>query len=596
MVSAPTCSFNSDQYQLRISNSQNVSKNVTLTYSTTEIDGPLVVALPAQQAPSSTSAPAAPLPAISGQSLGLVNVVGPDSCTQSFTLPLCIAQDIVLQSPQSRVSVTPGTTTCTDVLVKNRALQTVKVALTAGSSSPGVSGVFSPNEFMLSSLEVKTVPLCVSAQAGFSGQATLSLAAHSPLGQANESIGVDVFGQTFFSTDFSGCPIIDAGRTTYYSLNVQNNDGAGDFVLHLEDNSVTTRDDFVLQQFQKGDVRQVTIALEPFGNNAGRQLFNAFLKKDGHTVFQQSLCFEVRGSAATQMDVQPNPLDVPRGQSRSALLSVRNVGNLRSEYQVRTDGQPLSVRVSPRSFILEPNQEQVVDVQVSAASSLETKSYVVPLSLYARSALQTADEQYAVDVQCGTGTTRRSAVLPAPVPARSSVRPQYGYLHAVGLRRRPHVLDHVKLGARHRLHVQHLHPAGYAQQRGPRHVRHRYGDVQYACHGVQWHFEHQLRQRPDRYGPELQRQHRRLQCGGQLSDGRQLRRLGVARQHELLHGPGRGGQSFVHVVPSQLGAEHRRARRVVHHPAALLQPVDDVDVHFVVVPVFQAARTCWSTC
>ncbi len=406
MVSAPTCSFNSDQYQLRISNSQNVSKNVSLTYSTTEIDGPLVVALPAQQSTIVNLRARSAQPAVSGQSLGLVNVVGPDSCTQSFTLPLCIAQDIVLQSPQSRVSVTPGTTTCTDVLVKNRALQTVKVALTAGSSSPSVSGVFSPDEFMLSSLEVKTVPLCVSSQAGFSGQATLSLAAHSPFGQANESIGVDVFGQTFFSTDFSGCPIIDAGRTTYYSLNVQNNDGAGDFVLHLEDNSVTTRDDFVLQQFQKGEVRQVTIALEPFGNNAGRQLFNAFLKKDGHTVFQQSLCFEVRGSAATQMDVQPNPLDVPRGQSRSALLSVRNVGNLRSEYQVQNDGQPLSVRVSPRSFILEPNQEEIVDVQVSAGSSLEAKSYVVPLSLYARSALQTADEQYAVDVQCGTGTTK----------------------------------------------------------------------------------------------------------------------------------------------------------------------------------------------
>ncbi|MBI2446185.1 hypothetical protein HYV43_07395 [Candidatus Micrarchaeota archaeon] len=406
MVSAPTCSFNSDQYQLRISNSQNVSKNVTLTYSTTEIDGPQIVALPPQQSTIINLRTRSASPAVSGQSLGIVNVAGPDSCTQSFTLPLCIAQEIVLQAPQNRVSVTPGTTTCNDVLVKNRALQTVKVALTAGSSSPSVSGVFSPDEFMLSSLEVKTVPLCVSAQAGFSGQGTLSLAAHSPLGQANESIGVDVFGQTFFSSDFSGCPIIDAGRTTYYSLNLQNNDGAGDFVFHLEDNTITTRDDFVLQQFQKGEVRQVVIPLEPFGNRAGRQLFNAFLQKDGHTVFQQSLCFEVRGSAGTQLDIQPNPLDVPRGQTRSALLSVRNVGNLRSEYQVQNDGQPLSVRVSPRSFQLEPNQEQVVDVQVSAASSLETKSYVVPLSLYARSALQTADEQYSTDVQCGSGQTK----------------------------------------------------------------------------------------------------------------------------------------------------------------------------------------------
>jgi len=406
MVTAPTCSFNSDQYQLRISNSQNVSKNVSLTYSSTEIDGPQIVALPPQQSTIVNLRARSSQPVITGQSLGLVNVVGPDSCTKSFSLPLCIQQDIVLQATQSRVAATPGTTVCTDVLVKNRALQTVKVALAAGSSSPSVNGVFSPNEFMLSSLEVKTVPLCVTPTSGFSGTATLALSAHSPFGQANESVAVDVGGQTFFSTDFSGCPIIDAGRTTHYSLNVQNNDAAGDFVLHLEDNSVTARDDFVIQQFQKGEVRQVVIPLEPFGNRAGRQIINAFLQKGGRTVFQQSLCFDVRGNAATSMDVQPNPLDVPRGQSRSALLSVRNVGNLRSEYQVQNDGQPLSVRVSPRSFILEPNQEEVVDVQVSAGSSLEAKSYVVPLSLYARSALQTSDEQYAVDVQCGTGTTK----------------------------------------------------------------------------------------------------------------------------------------------------------------------------------------------
>ena len=406
LVSAPTCRFQSDQYQLRIVNSVNASKTVTLSYSTNEIDGPPMVALAAQQSTIVNLRARSASPAVSGQSLGIVNVAGPDSCTQSFTLPLCIAQDIVLQAPQQRMAVTPGTTVCADVLVKNRALQTVKVALSAASSTPSISGVFSPNEFMLSSLEVKTVPLCVSAQAGFSGQGTLSLAAHSPFGQANESVAVDVFGSTFFSTDFSGCPIIDAGRTTYYSLNVQNNDGAGDFVLHLEDNPVTVRDDFVLSQFQKGDVRQVIIALEPFGNRAGRHLFNAFLQKEGRTVFQQALCFEVRGSAATQLDVQPNPLDVPRGQTRSALLSVRNVGNLRSDYTVQNDGQPLSVRVAPRSFQLEPNEEQLVDVAVSASSSLETKSYVVPLSVYARSALQTADEQYNVDVQCGTGTTR----------------------------------------------------------------------------------------------------------------------------------------------------------------------------------------------
>jgi len=406
LVSAPTCQFQSDQYQLRIVNSVNASKTVTLSYSTAEIDGPPVVALAPQQSTIVNLRARSASAAVSGQSLGIVNIAGPDSCTQSFTLPLCISQDIVLQAPQQRVSVTPGSTVCSDVLVKNRGLQTVKVALTAASSSPSISGVFSPNEFMLSSLEVKTVPLCVSGQSGFSGQGTLSLAAHSPLARANESVAVDVFGQTFFSTDFSGCPIIDAGRTTYHPLSVQNNERAGDFVLHVEDNPVTVRDDFVLSQFQKGDVRQVVIALEPFGNRAGRHLFNAFLQKEGRTVFQQALCFEVRGSAASSLDVQPNPLDVSRGQSRSALLSVRNVGNLRSEYTVQNEGQPLSVRVSPRSFQLEPNQEQLVDVAVSAGSSLDTKSYVVPLSVYARSALQTADEQYNVDVQCGTGTTR----------------------------------------------------------------------------------------------------------------------------------------------------------------------------------------------
>lgn len=406
LVSAPTCQFNSDQYQLQITNSENVTKNVSLTYSTTEITGPQVVALLPHQSTIVNLRARSASAAISGQSLGVVNIAGPDACTSVFTLPLCIQQDIVIQATQPRLSGTPGVQVCEDVLVKNRALQTLQVALSASSSVPNVLANFAPNSFMISSLETKTVPLCLTPPSGFSGSATIALSANSPFGQANDSIALDVAGQTFFSTDFAGCPQIAAGRTTYYTLNVRNVGPSGDYVLHLDDNPITVRDDFVFQQLQQNEVRSVVIPLEPFGTTAGRHYFNAFLQIEGQSVFQQQVCFDVRGNSGAQLGVQPNPLDVPRGQTRSALLLVRNMGNLRAEYLVQTDGQPLSVRLSPSSFVLEPNAEQNVNVAVAAASSLDTKSYIVPLSVYARSSLQTTSDQYSVDVQCGTGQTQ----------------------------------------------------------------------------------------------------------------------------------------------------------------------------------------------
>ncbi|MDP2717705.1 MAG: hypothetical protein Q8P02_03095, partial [Candidatus Micrarchaeota archaeon] len=322
LLSAPTCSLNSDQYQLRVSNTQNVTKNVTLTYSSSEINGPALVTLAPNQATLVSLTARSASPALSGQSLGIVNVVGPDACTQSFTLPLCIDQKVVVQAPQDRVSTAPGKTVCTTILVKNRALQNVRVALSGQSNVASLSHQFSPQNFMLSSLEVKNVQLCATPQSGASGSATLNIFADSPFGQSNATLNVDTFGQGFFSSDFAGCPLLDADKNTLYALNVQNTGEDGDYLLVLDDNELSGRNEYVIQQFQKDATRTVSLQLEPQGTTAGRHLIDYFLKKDGQTVFQDQLCFDVRGTSVAEARVQPNPLDVPKGQTRSAMMFV----------------------------------------------------------------------------------------------------------------------------------------------------------------------------------------------------------------------------------------------------------------------------------
>ncbi|MBI4360344.1 hypothetical protein HY572_01065 [Candidatus Micrarchaeota archaeon] len=403
MVSAPTCQYNSDQYQLRIRNTVNQTKNVTLSYSTNEIQGPSVVPLGPQESTVVNLKAKMASPAVSGQTLGIVNVRGPDACTQSFTLPLCIAQEITVQAAEERVSTVPGKSVCSTVLVKNRALENVRVVLSGNPSTPSFRFTLSPQTFMLTALQVKNIELCSTPSTGTSGATTLEVRADSAFGQANDTVVIDTRGQTFYSTDFAGCPIIDADRVTHYNLNVQNSGQDGDFVLEVQDNDVTAQDQYVLQQFQQGETRPVTLTLEPRGARAGRHFFDVFLKEQGQTVFQDQLCFEVRGTSVAQAVLSPNPLDVPKGQTRSAFLSVRNLGSLKAEYILAADNTPLTVRLEPDRFVLSPAEEQVVSVQVTAAETLTQKTYSVPIKVSAKTTLTTADETYSVEVNCGDG-------------------------------------------------------------------------------------------------------------------------------------------------------------------------------------------------
>ncbi len=412
LVFAPTCNLNSDQYQLRISNSQNQTKNVTLTYSSTEMSGPGIVVLPPNQATIINVAARSASPALSGQSLGIVNVAGPDACTQSFSLPLCIEQKVVVQAPQDRVSTAPGNAVCTTLLVKNRALENVRVVLSGQSNVASLFYDFSPQSFMLSSLQIKNIQLCATPQSGSSGAATLNVFADSAFGQSNATVSVETFGQGFFATDFAGCPLLDADRNTQYALNVHNTGEDGDYLLVLEGNELSVRNEYVLQQFQKDATRAVSLQLEPQGTTAGRHLIDYFLKKDGRTVFQDQLCFDVRGTSVAEARVQPNPLDVPKGQTRAALMLVHNLGSLKARYFVSADGAPLSVRLEPSSFILEPNQENIVNVVVSAPDAIAAKAYTVPLKVSAQTALTSIQEQYSVDVQCGDGQ-QKTVTCPA---------------------------------------------------------------------------------------------------------------------------------------------------------------------------------------
>ncbi len=405
MVSAPTCQHLSDAYQFRITNPSNATKNVTLSYSSSEIDGPMIAILQPQQSTIVTLRAKAASSAISGRSLGIVNMAGPDSCTKSYTLPLCTASGIVLEAPNPRLNTVPGKAVCTSLLVKNHALETAKVVLSASSATTALGTSFAPSEFTLTPLEVKNVDFCATPHGGFSGSATVSVHADSPFGQANGTIVVDAAGQTFFSTDFSGCPIVDASRTTNYALSVQNNGQAGDYVLKLDDNALSVRDEFVLQQFQHGETRPVMVQLEPFGAKAGRSYFNAFLQQDGRTVYQQQLCFEVRGTSVAKAELSTNPVDVPRGQSTSAFMTIRNLGSLKAEYTVQPDSSVISIKPTPSVFNLKPNEEQIVELLISAGQTIESRSYVIPLKVFARTALDTATEQYSVDLQCGDGKT-----------------------------------------------------------------------------------------------------------------------------------------------------------------------------------------------
>lgn len=404
LVSAPTCQVSSDQYQLRIANGVNLTKNLTLTYSTTEMEGPQAVVLSPNQVTLVNVRAKQATPAVSGQSLGVVSLSdGSNACTSAFTLPLCTAQEIILTIPQNRVSTSPGQSVCTEALVRNRALSNVQVTLTSSSNTASMRSEVSPDKVLLTPLEVKSVPVCATPPSGFSGTGTVFVKASSPFGEANATLEVSAFGQTFYSTDFTGCPLIDAARTTSYTLTVRNSAEDGDFTFDLERNPLTVQDRFTLAQFQKDTSRAVTLQLEPQDVKAGKVRFNAFLKKDGYAVMQQNLCFDIRGTSAVSAELGDSVLDVPRGQSRSTFNIVRNVGSLKSVYSFQVGSTPLNVRATPTQFTLSPGQEQVVDITVSTSQSQAASAYNVPLRISAAALSESPIAQHDVSVQCGNG-------------------------------------------------------------------------------------------------------------------------------------------------------------------------------------------------
>ncbi|MBI5035863.1 hypothetical protein HZC09_00830, partial [Candidatus Micrarchaeota archaeon] len=405
MLSAPTCGYQNDYYQVRIVNKVNETKNVSLTYSTSEIDGPMSVVLAPKESTIVNMKARSANPIISGQSLGIVNFRGGNACMQSYTLPLCTAQEITLSAPQNKISTPPGKTSCASVIARNRAKENAVVTMTSASTTTSLKTTISPDTFQLTPLETKNLDVCITPPAGFSGTATVTLKASSAFGESNATLQVDSMGQGFYYADFNSCPIIDASKTTSYTITLRNSGEDGDYTLALEDNPLAVKREYALPQFQKDTARAIVLQLEPQDVKAGEVRFNAYLKKEGFTVFQQGLCFDIRGTTVVSAELAENSIDVRKGQTRATFITVRNFGSLKSKYTVQVGSTPLNVKATPMTFILNPREEQVVEVTVGSSEAMTTQTYSVPIQIYADATVSTTAQNHEVTLQCGNGQT-----------------------------------------------------------------------------------------------------------------------------------------------------------------------------------------------
>ncbi|MFH1056828.1 MAG: carboxypeptidase regulatory-like domain-containing protein [Candidatus Micrarchaeota archaeon] len=410
LVHSPSCpySVNPQPYQVSVKNkndTQNLSMQVS--YSSNALTGPSsLLLLPSQQTIVEFDST---LSDLAGARNAIVSFASQE-CTRNIGIQACMSGGLSIEAIQDVVTALPGEKACFDLIVRNKGLASAQVVLSDSSSDSSLNGEFSQEELKITPQEIKNVEYCVKASS--TGLKTFVFTAESEIGDATESVSLDVVSQSSYTASTgAACVQVDSIDTVEnVKLFITNNGPSGDYEVELssveaDDNELPLQA-FVVQPkiygFEQGSSRTITVTLNPFDAEAGKHEFELLLKKDGFVVLQQSVCFEIEGRKNQAIYLTPLSLTIQSGKSASAFLNVENQANQRFRYIVSVP-QTLPIQVTPVSFTLSPGESEKVELQVTTLQSTNLGSYSIPVRLVTTAA---EEDTYSVTVYCGSGQSK----------------------------------------------------------------------------------------------------------------------------------------------------------------------------------------------
>ena len=405
VIRSPSCSaFDVPLYQVRLTNTRNSSSLVSLAYANSIVTGPTNTTLGPMQSTVIDLKAQGNQPQSTGALSGLVNI-GSGSCTTSLQLPACFSSGITMEAIPSNGDAAVNQDACYQLLVKNKGEESGLVTLTANDTVTTTS--FSPQQFTLTSFEVKNVDACTKTSQ--TAPATVLIKASSPIGEANATFTINPAGQSEFTSSFSGCQQINANTISPSATEIllTNNALTHDYTVEITPNELSTLQTTTLYSFEKGATRSIYLNHNPIGQ-AGESRFDLLVKKDGFTVFQQNLCFRVTGSTGVSLAINPNPLLAPRGIGASSILRVKNIGTVTGNFFVESNSTPLQTIIQPSSFALKPGEEEFVDVRVIPSQS-QSGDYAIQLRVSSNtqftSSSSSSSTSTTASINCGNGIT-----------------------------------------------------------------------------------------------------------------------------------------------------------------------------------------------
>ncbi len=411
VINAPTCPYSTEPtpYQIKLTNNLGVQLTLLVTYSSPAITGPSVVTIPPYGS-TIVDLFVNPTPGYAGGTIVLVTFTpqepeNPQS-TLSLQLPVCLSGGLDLEAVVDFKTAFGGERVCYPLLVRNTGLARGIVDLVASfNSSENFVTEFVPQSFFITPQEIKNAEFCVTAPEGASTSPSFLLQAYSSINNDNDSVALQVYSQSSFHTDFSGCPTINATTTVVNQpITIWNDALSGDYEIEFTENDLLAVTDPVIYGFEKGTSRQVNIRMDAFGLNTGEHRFNLLLKKNGNVVFQQPLCFNIAGSNWVYAQLMPPSLLVPKIDGKTTLLKIKNLGTVRNVYSITADSNFTYVFITPNEVALNPGEETSVEVRIAPASSVANGEYVIPIKIFA-STLSNAS-LYSVAFNCGNGQTK----------------------------------------------------------------------------------------------------------------------------------------------------------------------------------------------
>ncbi|PIO05985.1 hypothetical protein COT29_03200 [Candidatus Micrarchaeota archaeon CG08_land_8_20_14_0_20_59_11] len=416
IIRSPICPYseNPQPYQLKLTSNIDEEQTISLIYSNPAISGPATVYLAARMS-TIVDLTSSTLPDFAGGNYVMVSLVG-TTCTKNIQIAACQSGGLSVEAVESSKTGFGGTRVCYPLIVRNmglgHGLVTMSAAITGASENYVTQ--FTPSSFVITPQESKNVEFCVDIPSGASGAPSFVIRATSPINDATATVSLTVPGSSLFTTNATQCMAVDSRSTlTTVAIAITNNALSGDYDVVLADNNLTARTQDKIYNFVKGTTRVIYVDVDAYGKFAGDHRFDMYLKRDGVVVFQQNLCFRVLGEQRLYAQLTPNTMTVARNSGKSAFLSLKNLGTVRTIYRVAVNSQLAGVTVTPSTVSLNAGEETTVEIHAAPGAAASLGAYTIPVNVYLSDYYTYTQNPYpspttyssSISFDCGNGQT-----------------------------------------------------------------------------------------------------------------------------------------------------------------------------------------------